>query len=161
MKLYEITNKYADLIESYNAAETEEEQNIVLEQLKQIELDKDQKLESCCKWLKNLQAQEVAISAELASLQAKLARADKKTKAFINYIRYCIAEGETWDNGVFKIGWRKSKVVKVIDENKIPATYMRETIRYDPDKTEIKKDLENGAVIPGVTLEIKNNIQIK
>jgi hypothetical protein len=82
-------------------------------------------------------------------------------EAVIWKLKCNLPEGEKWVKGVHSIGWRKSESVKVIDDILIPTAYMRETITYEADKQKIKTALKAGEIIPGTTLEIKNNIQIK
>lgn len=161
MKLYEIASKYERLIDDYNQCETDEGREIVLQALKNIEATRDEKLDACCKWLRSLEAEEEAVSREIASLQAKLFAAEKKKEAFKTYIAECLGVGERWENGVFKLSWRKSEAVRVVDETKIPAAYMREILKYEADKKQIKEDLKAGATIPGVELEVRHSLQVK
>jgi hypothetical protein len=161
MKLYQITQKYNELVDAYNQAETDEERAEVLVALNKIEDSKDEKLDACCKWLRELEVEEEAIAIEIARLQAKLYLADKKKTAFKTYIADCVGAGSKWENGLFRISWRRSEAVKVIDEMAIPAAYMTEHLSYQPDKKQIKEDLKAGATIPGAELEVRHNLIVK
>lgn len=60
-----------------------------------------------------------------------------------------------------KISYRKSEVVNIIDESKIPSEYIKVKTETSPMKAEIKKALKDGKVIDGVDLVTNINMQIK
>lgn len=161
MKLYEIASKYERLIEEYNQSENDEKMELVLEELKRVEDARDEKLNACCIWLRDLEITEEVISKEIALLQQKRFAAERRKEAFQQYLSECLGVGEKWSNGVFSLSWRKSEAVHVIDENKIPAIYMREILKYEANKKQIKEDLKAGATIPGVDLETRHSLQFK
>lgn len=58
----------------------------------------------------------------------------------------------TGDVHEFTISPGKSKVV-ILDQDEIPAKYLREKVIYEPDKVAIKEALEAGEVVRGCKLE--------
>lgn len=56
---------------------------------------------------------------------------------------------------------RKSTVCTIDDESKIPSEFLKTSITYKPDKTAIKKELQQGNEVTGARLEDKQNLLIK
>lgn len=59
------------------------------------------------------------------------------------------------------ISLRKSEGVVITDKDSIPDAWMKTEIVSKPDKAGMKKALKVGQEIPGVTLEQRQNVQIK
>lgn len=59
------------------------------------------------------------------------------------------------------LSFRKSEAVNIFDQSAIPAEYMAEPKPPEPNKTAIKADLKEGVIIPGASLEVRHNLQIK
>lgn len=159
--LYEINIKFLQAIAKLEAAETEAEYYDAEVQLAAIDCARDEKLEACICYLKNLRARAEPFKAEIARLSVQLESIQNQAERFEKYIRSSIPEGEKWSRGVHSIGWRKSEAVKITDQEAIPSAYLREVLRYEADKTQIKTDLKCGATIPGCELEVRQNLQIR
>ena len=163
MKLYEITNKMRDLLHLLEIAEAEgnaESYEAIMLQIGSLHENKSTKLSDCCAYYHELAAEVDALNTEIERLDAAKAAAAKRLEGWKSYIAACVGVGEGWKSPLFKISWRKSSGVKILDENIIPATYMREKISYAPDKKQIAEDLKQGAVIPGAEIEERQNISI-
>lgn len=65
------------------------------------------------------------------------------------------------ETDLFKISTRDSKVVKIIDETKIPLEFMNEKVTYVPMKKEIKLAIESGRDIAGAELGYNESVVIK
>ncbi|HFC3446427.1 TPA: siphovirus Gp157 family protein, partial [Neisseria gonorrhoeae] len=65
------------------------------------------------------------------------------------------------DDGTFKASFRKSEAVVILDEAQIPAEFMREAVKTEPDKIAIKKAIESGRQVAGAKIEERKNLQIK
>lgn len=65
------------------------------------------------------------------------------------------------ETDLFKISTRDSKVVKIIDETKIPLEFMNETVTYKPMKKELKQAIESGQVIEGAEIGYNESVVIK
>ena len=59
-----------------------------------------------------------------------------------------------------KLSYRKSEVVEVYDETKIPKEFIKVETKETPMKAEIKKAIKNGAIVEGATVVTKNNLTI-
>lgn len=62
---------------------------------------------------------------------------------------------------LFKISFRKSKVVKVLDETKIPKEFIKIKTTETISKTDLGKALKNGEIIEGAELVENKSLQIK
>lgn len=60
-----------------------------------------------------------------------------------------------------KLSFRESKSVSITDESHLPKKYMVEKVSYSPDKTAIKKAIENGENVTGAEITTNQNLQIK
>lgn len=60
-----------------------------------------------------------------------------------------------------KISYRKSNSVDIIDINIIPKEYIKTKIEESPDKTAIKKAIDNGEEIKGAKVVTNYNLQVK
>jgi len=78
-----------------------------------------------------------------------------------NYLSLAVDHFGNFETGLHKISNRISKSVEVTDCNQLPKEYLKEKIEINPDKTAIKKALEQGEIISGALLITKSNLQIK
>jgi hypothetical protein len=159
--LYELNDAWFSLQRELESTNDPELREALLLGIDNLEQSIDEKMEAYCIVIKNLQATQEAIDVEIERLRNKSRALVDSVEAVIWKLKCNLPEGEKWVKGVHSIGWRKSESVKVIDDILIPTAYMRETITYEADKQKIKTALKAGEIIPGTTLEIKNNIQIK
>lgn len=161
MKLYEIKSKYDALFELYNSTDDDTEREDILAQLSNAEESLDVKLDSCCRYLRNLQSDVDAIDAEIERLTARKSSTLKAERRFRDYVGHHLGNGNKWQNQLFSLTWRRSESVSVDNERMVPAQYMSETISYSVDKESAKEKLKSGEVIPGLSLLVKNNLQMK
>lgn len=61
----------------------------------------------------------------------------------------------------FKLSFRQSEAVEISNFDALPALYRRMKVVYEPDKPVIKDDLKRGFEIPGASLVVRQNLQIK
>lgn len=131
-----------------------------LDKLSELQMQREEKLESVALWIKNLKAEEAALKAE----KDAFAEREKQTKAKREKLSEWLTEalnGEKMSTSKVAISFRKSESVKISDIDAIPMNYIVETITESPDKVAIKAALKNGLDVPGCELELKNNISIK
>jgi chromosome segregation ATPase len=159
MKLYEISERLRALIDSIDSAETPEAYEAAQAEIERTLLTRDEKLEACCAYDRELRAEIEVLEGEIGRLKDLKTAAEKKLTAWREYMARCVGVGEKWKSAKFSIGWRKSRGVIVTDGTQIPSIYLREKIEIDRET--LKKDLECGATIPGALLEERNNIQIR
>lgn len=131
-----------------------------MDKLSELQIEREQKLESVALWIKNLKAEEAALKAE----KDAFAEREKQTKAKREKLSEWLTgalNGEKMSTNKVVISFRKSESVKITDIEAIPMNYIVETITESPDKVAIKAALKNGLDVPGCELELKNNISIK
>lgn len=104
-------------------------------------------------WLKD---EQVRIQFLVESKEKELKRMDN----FINFLMQSFQKDKLETN-LYKISYRKSESVEIINEEMIPQEFMKEKTTVAPDKTAIKEALKNWAEVPGATIKINNNLQIK
>lgn len=152
------------ILEAWDAAVDPETGEIVneeaLEELKNLQEQREPILEGTLMCIKENEALDEAIGAEIKALSERRASIRRKANAMKEYVANSLA-GEKFETARVKVSWRKSQVAEytgVIED--LPE----ECIRYatpEVNKTELKKLLKAGAEIPGAKLVTKNNMQIK
>lgn len=163
MKLYEISAEMRRALHDLEIAQEAMDPKAyeeAMERISKLEGDKDKKLADCCAYYRELQAEVDGADAELERIKNLAENAQNRLDNWKKYIAICLGAGETWKNSIFKLSWRKSVAVRIENEEQIPPAYLREILRYEPDKKQIMADLKQGATIPGAVLEEKQNLQI-
>jgi hypothetical protein len=163
-KLYELTNEYNDLLKQVeeNAGEVTPEMDVLL---KTVGGEVNAKIENIAKLIKNLEGDKDAFTVESKRLSEKARTTGNHIDWLKFYIkgemeRACIAEvkGE-----VLKINVRPSPPSCVIvDEAKIPATFIHEEVVKSIDKKAIIANYKDGAPeVPGTMIAIGVTLTIK
>lgn len=167
MKLYELTSDFRSFMDAVDNDEIPEE--AIADTLECIELAIEDKADNMACLLKNLEAEINAIKAE-ASRLVERGRAKEKTynriKEYLadNLQRVGIDKIETARN---KITFRKSESVEIGDEDAFIEWAEKERdelLTYSApkvNKTAIKKALKGGEEIPGASIVISQNLQLK
>lgn len=161
--LYEIS---AELEKAWNSAIDPDTGEIInedaLQELEQLGMQREEKLENLALFYKNLSAEAEALKAEKMRLAARQAAAEKKAEGIKKYITESMdsAGGEKIKTSKVAIGWRKSESVQINAGAFLPDEYLTYK-EPEPNKAAIKKALKAGTSIDGATLVTTNNIQIK
>lgn len=154
--LYELASQIANF-----ELEIDEETGEVLnaDQLENIEMERNAKIENICLWIKNLKSDVAAYKAEKDSFEKKRKAAENKAEALKKYVQFVLA-GEKFKTGRVSVSYRKSEAVECADVCKVPDDYLR---YKDPelDKTKAKEALKAGIEIEGCKLVEKQNMQIR
>lgn len=154
--LYELASQIANF-----ELEIDEETGEVLnaDQLENIEMERNAKIENICLWIKNLKSDATAYKAEKDSFEKKRKAAENKAEALKKYVQFVLA-GEKFKTGRVSVSYRKSEQVECDDMAKVPERYLR---FKDPelDKTKIKEALKNGENVESCKLVEKQNMQIR
>lgn len=164
MTLYEINQEIAAAITAMFDEVDEETGEVkpgTVELLNQLQVARDEKIENCGIYLKNLMAEAAAIKAEEKNLET---RRKRKEDSIANLKKYLTEQlgGENWvKSAKVSLTFRTSSPVEIDDETKIPARFMKTKTEIAPDKTAIAKAIKAGEKIPGAHIEEKKNIQIK
>lgn len=122
----------------------------------------EEKLESYCKVIRQLEADAEMLKAEKERIDKKIKVAEnavnRMKKAIIDFMK---ASGSTKSTaGTFTVSLSTSKATKIIDENLIPKKYF---IKQEPkiDKKAIWEMLKSGAKVEGCELQINEGVRIK
>lgn len=166
--LYELDAKIAELLDtgfemSCIDAETGEiDETQLAVYLEQLQLDRKTKIDNIAVYVKNLEAEAVAIRAEEKRLKERREAKERKAERLKNYIKTSMMlQGETkFESSRVSMALRNSKAV-VVDESKLESVYFINKIVQFVDKKAIKAALEAGILVEGAMLEERKNLQIK
>ena len=166
--LYELDAKIAELLDtgfemSCIDAETGEiDETQLAVYLEQLQLDRKTKIDNIAVYVKNLEAEAVAIRAEEKRLKERREAKERKAERLKNYIKTSMMlQGETkFESARVSMALRNSKAV-VVDESKLESVYFTSKIVQSVDKKAIREALEAGILVEGAMLEERKNLQIK
>lgn len=155
-KLYDLVREIEDF-----EFEVDEETGEILnaEDLDNLELEKNEKIEQLCLWIKNLKSDASAYKAEKDSFAKKQKAAENKAESIKNYIAYILA-GENFKTDRVTVSYRRSEQVECPDMSLVDDDYLRFK-EPELDKTKIKKALKDGIKVGGCMLVERQNMQIK
>lgn len=138
----------------------------VTEALELVTGEIHEKLEAYAMIIKNLQSDEDGLKSEIERLNSR------KSSLGVNIKRLKQAMADTLElieadkNGKkrfksskFTVSFRESTAVVVDDVEALPTSLVK--IKYEPDKTEIKKAIENGAQLECVRFVTNKSLQIR
>lgn len=158
--LYEINEQIEALTEQLIDDETGEINEEVMEQLEQLEIDRNEKIEACGIVMKQLASEIEAINREIKALKARAEAKANRHDRIGEYVKATL-HGEKFETAKVAFSYRKSQSVEVTDESIIPDEWCKFETTRKPVKTEIKKALKAGEKIPGCVLIENTNLQIK
>ena len=134
------------------------------DRFEELQMERDQKAENIGCWIKDLNAEAVAIREEEKKLAERRKSLENKSDSLKRYL-VTMMVGRKLSTPRCDISWRKSQEVVVNDVEalrKDPRSdnYFR---YYDPvpDKVQIKEALKAGFTVDGCELVTNENIQIK
>lgn len=153
-KLYEIDKEILECIDP------ETGEIIDVDKLNSLMGERNHKIESVALWIKNLLSDAESFKAEKEAFAEREKVAKNKAESLKQWLSF-VLNGQKFETSRVAVSFRKSESVQIEDENEIPREFIKEKIETSPDKTLIKKVLKNGEEVPGCTLLINNNIQIK
>lgn len=122
----------------------------------------EEKLESYCKVIRQLESDAEALKAE----KARIADKQKTVENSVARMKLAVqeflkAKGVQKENaGIFKVALSTSKSVEIIDPTAIPTEYI-EPAKVEFEKSAIRKVLMAGETVPGAELKINEGVQIK
>lgn len=157
MNLYEIKQEFEKAIEECVDMETGEIINPArLDELNMVLTDKR---ENVALYIKNLSAEVKAIDEEAKNLTNRKRVLNNKVEGLKKYLADNL-EGHKFETAKVVVSFRKSEQLEINSTEHIPTEYL---ISQEPkiDKVALKKSIKQGAVINGVQIITKQNIQIK
>ena len=132
---------------------------IDVERLEALQMEFDSKVEGIALWIKSLVAEAKMVKEEKDNLAARQKACENKAESLKKYLASALG-GEKFKTSKVSISYRKSKSVEVEDISLLDDDYLKFK-EPEADKTKIKKALEDGISLEGISLVEKNNIQIK
>ena len=161
MKLYEVNQAIADIFEQMVDPETGEilcESDVLMAQLDALQMERKPILSYLAKLVLNYRSEQVALKEEEKRLKERRTRLEKKEARLMQILdREC--EGQNTDCGVATFRYRKNSHVDVFDAAKA-IRWLKRNKHHDcyrvpePEvsKTEVRKLLNAGQKVPGVTI---------
>jgi hypothetical protein len=131
--------------------------------LESLEVQIENKVDAIVKYRQNLTLGASAIDQEIQRLTKMKQAAEKRAESLKSYISSAMLTHniEKIDTGLFKLSFLKSESVEIINEQEIPAEFIKVKTTTSVDKVEIKKLLKKGIEVNGASLRKSNNLQIK
>lgn len=164
MKLYELSADVEAVLNGSMIVDPETGEIMFdQENLDELKMQFEDKLESCAVYVKNLDAEANAIKDE----ETRLAQRRKSLESRIDYMKkymldcMTMADVRKVDTPKALISLRESKSVNVIDPSLLPTKYLVTKHEVNPDKKALLADLKQGEEITGAELVIKDNLQVK
>lgn len=131
---------------------------IDLDKMNALQMERGEKIENVALWIKELEHEAKAIQEEEKTLAARRKVNENKIASLKGYLSMALS-GQKFSTPRVKISWRKSEVVDILDEEKIPEEWYR--VKKEVARDKIKAVLKAGFEVPGTCLVENTNIQIK
>lgn len=162
MSLYELDTKIKDCIQldAEHVVDTEDGEIFDLQQFEALQMERGQKIEGMCCYIKNLMAEAVAYEAEEKRMRERRAAKEREIDRCKGYLA-SVLYGEKFETPRCKISWRKSEICNVLNIDAVPDEFKRTKVTVDADKTAIKKAIKAGAEVPGAEVIQKLNMTLK
>ena len=165
MSIFEIDKRLEEIYNSAVDFETGEVDADALDEILNLQMAREQKIEQFALWHKNCLAEADAIAKEIKTLQTREKRLRSKTAWIDSVLEYTL-NGQRFETPKVQIGYRKSTAVEFDDYDKFIEKYRftdlcKDKVETTPNKEEIKKRLKSGEQIDGAWLEEHQNMQIK
>ena len=160
--IYELNDQIKACIQldEEHVVDTEDGEIFDLQQFEALQMERGQKIEGMCCYIKNKIAEAQAIDAEIDTLSYRSGAIKKEVDRCKGYLAGALY-GEKFETPRCKITWRKSEVCNVLSMEAIPDEYKRTKVTVDADKTAIKKAIKSGMEIPGAEVIQKLNMTLK
>lgn len=157
MNLYELKQEFENAIEKCVDLETGEIVNPVY--LDELTFAINEKRENVALYIKNKIAEIKAIDEETKNLTNRKRVLNNKVEGLKKYLADNL-EGHKFETAKVVVSFRKSEQLEINSIKHIPTEYL---ISQEPkiDKVALKNSIKQGAVINGVQVITKQNIQIK
>ena len=128
-----------------------------------LEMDRNAKLEGCALFIKNLDSDVEAIRAEEKRLAERRRVMENKAERMRAYVANSMLTfgDKKFETARVALSFRKSDVLVIADDAEIPEAYIVTKTTTAPDKVALKKAIKAGDTIPGVTIETRQNLQLR
>jgi hypothetical protein len=162
MNLYDLNSMYSEALEGAIDENGEIQNETLAELLGEVGDELEKKALNIACYIKNLSTEADAIKLEIDRLTERKRRALKKAESLESYLE-SVLDGKKFKDARAEISWRKSTSVNVTAQGDMLSKIRPDLVRvkYEPDKTAIKKAIEGGELVVGCELVTKQGIQIK
>ena len=162
-QMQHILDLYDAGVESYVDTDTGEIKPIG-EVLDELALARDEKIDNCILYLKNLKAFERNLAESVASQQERLAAYRKRIANMEEYVVSQLGDIKKRETVDYKLTVRTTEAVVAPSKNddvaKLPEQYRKETVTYAANKTAIKKAIKAGQEVPGCSIVINKHLKL-
>ncbi len=158
MKLYEINQEIFNILNNIDA-ETGEISDDQFNQLSELKLAREEKIENTALYLKNIKAEIEAVKAEKDKFAKRQKALENSFESGKNYLKYEL-HGEKYKSVKNNIYYGSSESVEITNEELVPKDYL---IPQEPkiDRNAIKKALKAGDMVNGAELKKNEYIVIR
>lgn len=160
MKLYEINEQLENLLmigDEY--VDTTTGEVLTKEIVDELNMAKEEKIEGCILFVKNMNAEAAAIKEEIDKLTARMKTCKNKAEWCKEYVQNFL-DGEKFKTAKVQVSYGKSVAVEIdIDAEDLPREFV--TVEYKPDKKAIKDALQSGVTVEGARIVEKRTMRIK
>ena len=132
---------------------------MTIEQLQALQMEREQKIEAVALWYKNLISDAAAYKAEKDAFAEKERAAKAKAERLKEYLTDAL-QGDKYKSTRVNISYRKSERVIVDDVLQLPPQLVK-FADPEPDKTAIKNAIKAGEAIDGAHIESATSTIIK
>lgn len=163
MRLYEINSEIENLILNATDPETGEISESALEELINLNMEKEQKMENLLLYIKDLKTFKNNLKEEKANITDRMAKVDNKITNLENFAQHML-NGEKFNTTKVAVSYRKSKSVELKDnflDWAIDNCKSLVRTKYEADKTKITELLKQGEEVPYAELVEKTSMTIK
>ena len=163
MRLYQIDDMLEELIQKIEliASNNEGEYPEYLDNLlDNLIIEKEKKILDVARWIKDMEAEYLAIKLEKSKLETKQSSINNKIERVKSWLSQYIGKGNKYNDSNTQISWRKSEVVVCPDDpEELPKNMVKITVTAD--KAAVKKTIKAGNNVKGCYIQEKQNLQIK
>lgn len=152
MKLYEIEQAMMECVDLETGEIIDEEM------IEALNMAKEEKIENICLWIKNLQAEAIALKTEKDNFADRERVTKNKIESLKKYISH-VLDGQKFETTKVKVGFRKSTSLEILESAIIPDNFL--ITKTEVDKAGLKKAVKDGLEVEGVFLSENRNISIK
>lgn len=160
MKLYEINEQLEYLLQiGDDYVDTTTGEVLTKKIVDELNIAKEEKVEGCLLFVKNMTAEAEAIKAEIDKLTARMKTCKNKAEWCKSYVQQFLG-GEKFKTAKVQVSYGKSTSVEIdIDAEGLPREFV--TIEYKPDKKAIKEAIQSGVEVEGARIVEKRTMRIK
>lgn len=161
MTIFEIDQRITELVDPDTG------ELLDLDAFLELQMEREQKIESMALWVKELTATASAIKAEVDTLIERKKAAERRCESLKRYLAE-ILQGEKFTTPRCAVSFRKSTSVQVDDQDQLVRWLEQngydDCVKYkEPEvsKAEVGKLLKSGMPVPFAHLENKQSVGVK